>query len=377
MAHAILSPSSAYRWLACTPSARFEEQIPEEVSEYAAEGTLAHELAALILDARSGRNVYPQTTFNAELSKITSNKLYSDEMLNHCEQYAAFVTDKGLDILIEYSYDLSKYIPLSFGTADATVFSKNVIHVIDLKYGAGVRVAATANKQMMCYALGAYELAIAKGLKPETVCLSIFQPRAGGPSSWDISVTDLLSWAGAEAKPKGALAIAGRGEFVPGKHCQFCKARTSCKAYFDHFSHLKAIKDKRVMTDADIIEVLTWGPLVAAWAKKVEEDTVKRLESNKPLKGFKLVAGRGRRTFKNEDDVVDILIGEGLENEIFDSSIKPLTTIEKLLGAKRFKELFADQVINVPGKPQIAPADDARPAINASAADEYDDDNLI
>ena len=52
--HAILSPSAAYRWLACTPSARFEEQLPEEESTYAAEGTLAHELAALLLSASWG-----------------------------------------------------------------------------------------------------------------------------------------------------------------------------------------------------------------------------------------------------------------------------------------------------------------------------------
>lgn len=371
--HAILSPSAAYRWLVCTPSARFEEQIPEDESVYAAEGTLAHELAALLLSARAGLFKGPQKTFNAMLDKITSNELYSPEMLEHCEAYVGFVLDKGGDVLIEHSYDLTKYIPLGYGTADATSLTPKVIHVTDFKYGAGVRVAATANKQMMCYGLGAYEAAVQKGLEPETVSLSIFQPRAGGPSSWDISVTDLLKWAEEEVSPKAKLAIAGMGDFIPGKHCQFCKARTSCKAYYDRFADVKTIKDKRVMTDADLVTVLTYGPLVASWVKKVEEDAVKRLEGNKPLEGFKLVAGRGKRSFKSEDDVVDILLGEGFENDIFDSSIKPLTAIEKMVGAKRFKELFADQVINVPGKPQIATMDDDRPAIGASAADEYDD----
>lgn len=216
--HAILSPSAAYRWLACTPSARFEEQIPDEGSTYAAEGTLAHELAALLLSARSGVFKGSQSTFNAMLGRITANPLYNDEMLAHCEAYAAFVVEKGGAVLIEHSYDLSKYIPLSFGTADATNLDKTVIHVTDFKYGAGVRVAATANKQMMLYGLGAYEAATAKGFKPERVTLSIFQPRAGGPSSWELSVTDLLRWAEEEAKPKAMLAIAGAGEFKPGKH---------------------------------------------------------------------------------------------------------------------------------------------------------------
>ena len=370
--HAILSPSAAYRWLICTPSARFEEQIPGEESVYAAEGTLAHELAALLLTARAGLFKGPQKAFNALLNKITSNELYSPEMLEHCEAYAGFVIDKGGEILVEHSYDLAKYIPLGRGTADATNFTKSTIYVTDFKYGAGIRVSATVNTQLMCYGLGAYEEAIKRGLNPKTFVLSIFQPRAGGPASWDISTDDLLKWAREVVLPKARLAIVGQGEFKPGSHCQFCKARTSCKAYFTRFSDIQSIKDKRVMTDDDLIAVLTHGPALASWVKKVEEEAVKRLENGKPLNGFKLVAGRGRRSFKNEDDVVDILFGEGLENDIFDSSIKPLTAIEKLVGPKRFKELFADCIINVPGKPQIAPIDDSRPAIGASGADEYD-----
>ena len=42
MSHALLAPSSASRWLACTPSARLEEQFPDGAGEAAAEGTLAH-----------------------------------------------------------------------------------------------------------------------------------------------------------------------------------------------------------------------------------------------------------------------------------------------------------------------------------------------
>ena len=373
--HAILSPSSAYRWLACTPSARFEEQLPEEESTYAAEGTLAHELAALLLSARAGVFKGSQMEFNATLDRITTNPLYSDEMLEHCEAYVSYVLDKGGEVLIEHSYDLTKYIPLSFGTADATNLGKAVIHVTDFKYGAGVRVGATANKQMMCYGLGAYEAAAKKGFKPETVSLSIFQPRVGGPSSWDISVSDLLKWAEEEAKPKATLAIAGAGDFVPGKHCQFCKARTSCKAYYDRFVDLKNIQDKRIMTAADVATVLTYGPLVSSWVKKVEEENTAKMEKGEKIPGFKLVAGRGRRSFRNEDDVVDILLGEGYESyQIFDPKLNSLTAIEKLVGPKRVKTLFKDQVVNVPGKVQIAPEDDERPAIGASAADEFNEE---
>ena len=39
--HAILSPSSAHRWMTCTPSAQLETQFPDTESEAAAEGILA------------------------------------------------------------------------------------------------------------------------------------------------------------------------------------------------------------------------------------------------------------------------------------------------------------------------------------------------
>ena len=39
--HALLSASSAVRWLNCPPSARLTQDMPDQTSEYAAEGTLA------------------------------------------------------------------------------------------------------------------------------------------------------------------------------------------------------------------------------------------------------------------------------------------------------------------------------------------------
>ena len=385
--HAILGPSSAYRWLVCTPSARFEEQLPDEESPYAAEGTLAHDLAALILSTRAGLFKGNHQQFLAMLGKLEKevDAFYKElgkdtefkEMFDHAEAWAAFVCDKGGDILIEHQYDITKYVPLGFGTADATNVNKTVLFVSDYKYGAGIRVLATANKQLMLYAVGALLEAQKKGHKIDTVVLSIFQPRAGGASSWELSVDDLLKWAETEVQPQAIKAIAGVGDFVAGEHCHFCKAKVNCKAFYDRFSDVKKLKDKRAITDDERAVVLTYGGLVAKWVTAVETSAVKDLEAGKSIPGFKLVAGRGRRSFKNEDDVVDILIGEGLDSDdIFNSTLKGITDLEKTVGPKKFAELFEDEIINNPGKPQLAATSDPRPAIGASAADDYDDDLL-
>lgn len=51
-AHAVLGASGADRWINCPPSARLQEHIPDKISEYADEGTAAHELSELILRRR-------------------------------------------------------------------------------------------------------------------------------------------------------------------------------------------------------------------------------------------------------------------------------------------------------------------------------------
>lgn len=47
--HALLSASSSKRWINCTPSARLEEAVDDETTEYAREGSFAHALAELYL----------------------------------------------------------------------------------------------------------------------------------------------------------------------------------------------------------------------------------------------------------------------------------------------------------------------------------------
>lgn len=374
--HAILSPSSAHRWLACTPSARFEEQIPEEESKYAAEGTLAHELAAIML-MRSAGIFSSETSYQTRLRAVESDPLYTPEMHTHCADYAAFVKVQGGDILVERGYDLDGIVPLSFGTADATNLHPTVIYITDFKYGAGVRVTATANPQMMLYALGAIKAASAKGYNIERAVLSIYQPRVGGVASWEISVAGLKTWAEKEVWPKALLAIAGQGEFVAGNHCHFCKARTCCRAFYERFASVKRIADAREITPMQRREVLRDGPALGKWIEAMQADAVKRLLNSESVEGFKLVAGNGKRAFTSEDDVVDTLVGLGFKREqIFNVSLKSLTDIEKVLGKKQFKECLDGNVQKKAGNPTLAPDDDPREEYKASDADEYSDADL-
>ena len=52
------------------------------------------------------------------------------------------------------------------------------------------------------------------------------------------------------------------------------------------------------------------------------------------------------------------------EDEIFDTKLKTITSIEKLVGKKRFNDLLSDTFVKPQGKPVLVSIDDKRPAID-------------
>lgn len=386
--HAILGASSAYRWLACTPSARFEEQIKEEESFFAAEGTLAHDLAALIVSFNAGL----MNSIAAEVAEhysrviafyaywdIADAELEYEDMLTHANAYAAFVISIGGEISVECEVDLSQFVPLGFGTTDVRNKTPEVLYITDYKYGAGKKVSATDNPQEKLYAIGSL-LDILKtdpNYRPKRIVLNIYQPRVAGVmtpvSTWECTPEELFSWAEFDVAPKALIAIGGQGEFVTGEHCGFCKARTVCRAFYLEFGEMLKLRDKREMNDAEIGKVLIHGSAIASWAEKVKKDAIRRFELKKPVAGFKLVAGSSVRKFKNEDVVVDALLGEGWDSEhIFKTELRALTDIEKRLKPARFAELFNKHINIVPYANTIAPITDDRQEVNPYGAEEYD-----
>lgn len=73
--HALLSASSAARWLHCTAAPRFEEQFPETTSEYAEEGRLAHAICELKVIKHFTTQIKPRT-YTSRLKKLKENPLY-------------------------------------------------------------------------------------------------------------------------------------------------------------------------------------------------------------------------------------------------------------------------------------------------------------
>lgn len=380
--HALLSASGSERWLNCTPSAKLEDEFGErKTSIFANEGTLAHELGEIYLRRDSTCEISDEE-FDSKLEEIMSNELFNEEMLDMVPIYTDYCIDQFNEAktknslatsIVEAKLDLTEYIPESFGTSDYTIINDDTMEVIDLKYGKGVPVYATMNKQLMLYGLGAlrqfdtmYDI--------KTVKLTIVQPRINNISSWSISVSELKEWAETELKEKAKMAFEGTGELNAGSWCKFCSVANKCRQLHDE--NLKLAKydfaDAKFLSDDEIADILKRTPSLIEWANSIVEYAKdKTLTENKQWPGYKLVAGQSRRKWLNEDAVASAIftrMPEISDDDIYNMKLKPITEIEKIVGKKRFAEELSDVVIKPDGKPTLVPIEDKRPALGVSQA---------
>lgn len=375
--HALLGASSAARWIACTPSARATENLPDEETKYAAEGTRAHELCEAHL--RYSLNCWERGLAVAALCRthglVTQrDPLPDDEMIRAANQYVSFIHDLWVGfpcrpgVFIEQEVDVSRWVPQGFGTCDCLMIGGGLLHIIDFKYGQGVPVNPERNPQLMYYALGAYEL-FRETDEIEVVRMSIVQPRMQEePQTWEISLADLLTWAREVLQLAAELAWRGEGVYHPGGHCRFCKAYPSCRAWQKQYGPLAGFEpypEPATLSDEELGEWLQKLEGLAAYAKDLEEYAQQALMEGRTLPGWKLVQGRSTRKWTDQDAAFQQMEHDGIDEAmLYTRTPISLTAAEKMIGKKKFAETMSAFITRAPGAPKLAAASDPRPAYN-------------
>lgn len=354
--HAKLSCSSSGRWIACPPSALLNAKVNDEVSDYALEGTCAHELAEFKVNKALGVDVKdPRENLS----------FYDTEMDEYTDGYSQLVAEKarGADLVrVEERLDLTDYIPGGFGTADCVIIKGNTLTVIDLKYGAGVLVEAEKNPQLSCYGLGALA-AFEHIYDIKEVVLIIYQPRREHYAEWCISADDLKAWGENVLRPRAELAAKGEGDYAPSETtCRWCKVKEVCRARAEFYLELARLdfKPPAELDDTEIAEVLTKVDGLTAWATDVKEYALNQALSGKKYKGFKLVEGRSVRKYTDETRVAELVEQAGYDP--YEHKLKGITAMTKLLG-KNFSDILGNYVIKPSGKPTLVPETDKREEI--------------
>lgn len=380
-AHAKLSASGSTKWLTCTPSARLEEQFPDERSSFADEGSFGHALAEHRLSIWLGRPVQVLTErglpgydqwFNAELSD------YVDEYVEFVKERVGRARAGGRPVMvfIEQRLDFSPWVPQGFGTGDVVIVSERVIEVIDLKFGKGVVVHAMDNSQLRLYGLGAHN-EFGHLYEPSEVRMTIVQPRLAHVSTEVLAIGDLLTWADTVVKPRAALAWDGLGEFVAGEHCSsaFCRARHTCSARAE--SNLAvakaefALQPPELLSMDQITTILARADDAIKWLQDVQSYALQQAEQGHPVPGWKLVEGRSNRRYGSADEVAKRLADAGIpEAAVYERSLLGVTAMERALGKKKFGELLGDLMVKPSGKPTLVPVSDPRPVLSSAASAE-------
>lgn len=365
--HALLSASSAERWLNCPPSAVAAEAYPRQDTEFTREGTLAHEVAEAIARAYlTGNRSDPSDCGWAE--DVTT------EMVECAKGYADYILEQIHDdnalVMLEQRVDFSPWVPSGFGTADCIIIQGDTMDVIDYKYGKGVAVSAEDNPQEKCYGLGAlndYGFAY----EVERIRLHIYQPRINNVSVAELTADDLLAW-GDSIKPVAEQAANGKGKYNAGAWCKFCphagRCRTLTKVCSDYVVIHGVSCKLPVLAPHEVAEVLAMEPLVSLWLKRVRDQALTTMLNGEQVPGFKVVAGRGSRTWADDLEVAKLLQAAGYSKEdITETKLLTVAQMEKALGKKKAAELIGGQILTHTGAPTIAPEADKRPAYDRVA----------
>ena len=389
--HARLSPSSAHRWSACPGSIRMSEGIESKSSIHADEGTAAHTLAERCLqegydpiewlgghvDIKSGAVCGARPAGPPEQDgcfEVTEEMVESITL--YVETVRGFI---GVDDEVEYEarLDLTHIPGMAFGTGDCVIFNPTTRHlyVVDLKYGRGVPVDVKNNEQLRAYALGAAKRHHNRGVMSVTTV--IVQPRCPHPDgpvrSETIDALDLVEFR-IDLEGKARATEAPDAPLVVGDHCKFCPAKAICPA-------LRAAVDADAenefapvggMSADEMAEVLRRANIIKIWLKAVEERANDMAKAGNPPTGFKLVASRATRRWREEDEAKARLTDLGMTfDDIFtEPKMKSPAQVEKLLGRKRYPEI-AGLIVARSSSTILVPVEDPRPPVRADAEDDF------
>lgn len=415
--HALLSASSSKQWLNCPPSARLQEQFPNESSVYAAEGTFAHEVCEYKV----------RKYLKERVKRPQSEEYYTEEIDQITDVYAEFVISiieemkrNGCEplVMVEEKVDYTHIAPSGFGTADMLIVGKDengngVLHIADFKTGQGVFVDADHNSQLMLYALGGlaaygyiYDIKIVR--------MSIIQPRLDNISTFECTREELENW-GESIRETAKLAYAGKGEQRAGDWCRFCRAKPVCKACKDEALSLcreefldldeGAFSDESVPSDGiraspaascdnsencengtvpvfrqpglvpltELAQILPTLNRISSWIESVFAFvSSEAINNGVTIPGYKVVEGRSKRVFTDTKAVVDTAVANGY-TDLYKQQLISLTEFEKMMGKKKFKELLGAYVTKPQGKLTLVPEDDPREAVDLTATPETPD----
>ena len=415
--HAKLSPSKAYRWLACPGSVREEARYPDEPSGPSAiDGTHTHTLLEHCIKNAGD----PSRMVGVKMKDHEGEFVVDRDRAERVQVALTYVNrQRGMfgTVIPEQRVHLQHLVGRSDmdGTCDIQIKTPEVLEIIDYKDGMN-DVEARDNPQLELYALGAlasYGLPVNGEYPFQFVRMTIIQPKIamkGKPAitSHELTVPELMGKIG---KFVAGSAATDRPDapLVAGAHCKYCKHK-SCATRagnvmkeigmaFPNVAEGQAVAainpvtelsqqaadlDPNTMTPEKIAQIMLAAPLVRQMIEAVEDEALRRLKAGGTIPGLKVVHGRGSRSWAlPEDEMADKLIKMGIpKGSVYETKLVTPAKVEKLkweatkagekivkqLSERQLKTLDTEYVAKVAGKLTVVPESDSRPAVVLDAS---------
>lgn len=359
--HALLSASGCRRWWNCPGSIAATKDMPRTTSQYAAEGTLAHQLAYEILTR--------QSTYEQLENRVGETVMVEDFEIEITEEMCeviliylrAIETKITPGAVVEYEKQMSLahlHPEMDMMTGDCVIYEPfKTLTVIDLKYGKGVSVSAQENKQLMMYALAAYQNA-----DISEVTLVIVQPRVAGEAVKESTLThtDLQTF-GEELKLKAYEAMLPGASRYAGTWCKFCPAMATCPAarqrvqdiiVHDFDDPKPTLPKPNTMGLVQIQKILDAASYVKDWLAECESYAKQCILDGVKVPGYKLINKLGNRRWVSEEIVRGELEGQFGDKIFTEPKLKSPAQMEKLVGKGKLEGLTER-----PSGPALVPED--------------------
>ena len=403
-AHAKLAPSGADMWMNCPGSVEAQEGLPDISTEFAAEGTAAHDVSDFCLsydmhaaDLIGVRYKVPGLeevrNFQGLITGYaprTYHFQWDEEDAEFLQPGLDWIRSLGGEFYGEHKVDISNWLGEGqFGTLDRGVVlaDDDAFAVADLKWGRGIPVNVKTSKQLRLYALGFWWNVARYFVDTRRVLLAIDQPRSwieGGVI--ELSLDELLAF-GDEVKPAAERALKPGAERIPSPTaCYWCKRRKAlggCYAYDEWMfsvlgitpADLKEIGDilmNKVMTADQRANLALHASLIEKWIEKQVDDALQYALSKGEAGGVKVIEGRKLPDKWKDKPSAETVLREKLGDRRFGKPplLTPLQALNLLSDedAKEVEALISRGI----KKPTFVSADDPRPSIK-SITDQIDE----
>jgi hypothetical protein len=316
--HALLSPSAAYRWMACPASIQECQEVPYKMPRDTSAAELGSKVHAAVEKKFSGKD--------AEDVEVIESA---------ADDFVEYVKSFDFDTVYSEKTLYIKEQPDCWGTADIVGVKGDTLYIIDLKYGM-YPVSALWNPQLMIYACAALDTL--DGLEHvKAVTMIIYQPRLKNIDEFTLSRKSLENWKTTKLLPSAQIALGNYGEYALGTHCRYCPAKSACVARNGEIFErvVEACGQYREVTEDTKLQmidnIMKRHDELSKFLKEVKEYAHYAMTQGHEFESVKLADGNKTRFITDVDGLIEKLKELGIDESDY-KDMKSVASLEKIVG---------------------------------------------